>query len=628
VRRPTSITLVASLAFSGAAVAAVHPTVAVRVEQQEDATLRVARRKNKRDPVAAEPVRVRSAKTRELSLQQKGRNTLPVYTVMPDAPMTFEVTGPGKLALVFHQLLPSASKTRRHTFLVSVDGKPPAKVKVTNKPYRRASVTGDVTAVSVGKRRIERIRGGPHTVEIQAPAGCPGAVLRVEMYPTGARAAAPVLVEAAGPEPAAAVADAREEPLAIPTPPVAAERPANPDREPPLAAAAPKAKKPVEKGALPDDPVAILAARLRSGEVRDGLVGSYDTVTLVRADSGDRTDFQRIGAEQSYTFMVQGPGEVTVYLHRLVAPESVAAIEGSAYKIVILENDVLLQQLDGETTVDSRLLLESRSPLALSLPAPSDGKEYRLKVGPQQSRFAFQIAQAPEGMAIRYEFAAEEMSLAAMALDLGDEEDEGMDFSIGSAAMPTVVTEVDITEKTILVEQRGGFLGLGGFAGSMIPIAGGGTGLVAGAEITAALPWLDRAIALSVRGAFMRHELAASVSDPMGGAIDAHTTIYAVPVIGKISGRLRLGDLFALMMYGGFGVSHVRAERAALDATKASAEWLWTACGGLGFELALGPGSLLVDAGYLHAPPADFGASLQGYTPAGPVFTAGYRMGL
>jgi hypothetical protein len=126
----------------------------------------------------------------------------------------------------------------------------------------------------------------------------------------------------------------------------------------------------------------------------------------------------------------------------------------------------------------------------------------------------------------------------------------------------------------------------------------------------------------------MRHELAASVSDPMGGAIDAHTTIYAVPVIGKISGRLRLGDLFALMMYGGFGVSHVRAERAALDATKASAEWLWTACGGLGFELALGPGSLLVDAGYLHAPPADFGASLQGYTPAGPVFTAGYRMGL
>jgi hypothetical protein len=114
----------------------------------------------------------------------------------------------------------------------------------------------------------------------------------------------------------------------------------------------------------------------------------------------------------------------------------------------------------------------------------------------------------------------------------------------------------------------------------------------------------------------------------MGGAIDAHSNIYAVPVIGKISGRLRLGDLLALMMYGGFGVSYVRAERAALDATTDTARWLWTACGGLGLEFGVGPGALLIDASFLYAPSADFGASLKGYTPAGPVFTAGYRMGL
>ena len=613
--------LVATLSLP--AHAAVHPT-AERVERarSEDAVRIAKRRRKKRGkPVKVEPVRIRSAGTEQLALRQRGRKTHQVFTVTPETPLSMEVTGPGKLALVMHQLLPRGTKSRRVTFQVAVDGKRRAKVKVTNRPFRKGTLEGDVPQVSNGKKRLERLKGGTHAVDITAPAGSAGAVVRIEMWVTGAKKPAPVVIDAERSELMAAALDAldQEEPPPEPPPPPA---PA-PDPEPePLEVAA----TPVE---TPAEPAATAAPALSEG-VRHALAGDYPAATVVDEDSGETISFFRIGAEQSFSFMVQGPGEVTVRLHRLVAPETAATAAGSEYKIVILENDVLLQQLDGTTEVLTRRTLQSSTALAaLTPPALSDAKEYRLKVGPKQSRFAFQIAQAPEGMVIRYEFAAEEMSLAAMALDFDDEEDdEGLGLGMAATAMPTVVMEVDVTEKTILVEGAKGFLGLGVYAGSMVPIAGGDMGMVGAFEISAALPWADRAFVLAVEGTFIRHQLAASIGDPSGAAIDAESTVYAVPMVGKLIGRLRLAEIFALYAHGGFGVSYVRAERAALGSRVANAQWLWTVRGGGGFELELGPGALVVDAGYLFAPTADFGTSLQGYTPTGPVFTGGYRLGL
>ncbi|MBW2459626.1 MAG: hypothetical protein JRI68_34350 [Deltaproteobacteria bacterium] len=618
----TTTLLVTGMALAGPTRAAVHPTTVHVDESAADAPLRVAKRKRKgRKPAKVEPVRIRSGDTAELSLEQKGRKTLQVYAVTPDAPLAMEVTGPGKLALVVYQLLPKSTKTRKQTFLISVDGKRATKVKVTNKPFRKGTLAGDVSTVSNGKKRLERLKGGTHTVQVTAPAGSAGAVVRIEMYVTGAKMAAPVVIEPQRSDLMAAALDALDDDEEPPPPPP--EPPPSPV-EPVEVAAAPIAPtEPVEPVA---DPTAALAARLSAGEIRDGLVGDYQPATVVDEDSGERTTFQRIASEESFSFMVQGPGEVTVRLHRLVAGITAAASE---YKIVILENDVLLQQLSGATEVLTRRKLEP-SLTAMAPPALSDAKEYRLKVGPKQSRFAFQIAQAPEGMVIRYRFAAEEASLASMALDFDDEDDDedGIGFSMGTAALPTVVMEVDVTEKTIVVEQSKGFLGLGVYAGTMVPVAGGGMGVVGTFEISAALPWLDRAFVVAVDGTFITHDMTASIGDPAGAAINARSTVYAVPVIGKVIGRLRLAEIFALYGHGGFGVSYVRAERRALGSKTATANWLWTLRGGAGVELELGPGAMIVDAAFLFAPTADFGTSLEGYTPTGPVFTAGYRMGL
>ena len=67
----------------------------------------------------------------------------------------------------------------------------------------------------------------------------------------------------------------------------------------------------------------------------------------------------------------------------------------------------------------------------------SEPKEYQLKVGAKKSRFAVQISEAQEGMAIRYSFDAEQATLAAaMSLDF-DEEDEDLGMAAPAAATTT-----------------------------------------------------------------------------------------------------------------------------------------------------------------------------------------------
>ncbi len=352
------------------------------------------------------------------------------------------------------------------------------------------------------------------------------------------------------------------------------------------------------------DPVAV---RIASGEARDGLVGEYTQIDVRDTfdAEGDKRVFNRVGADELFSFMAEGPGEATVRLHRLV---DTTASDDQTYNVVMLEDDVLLQHLLVETVKTDRYIIETTSPIK---PAVTEPTEYRLKIGPKIIRFDFLVRDAPEGMLFDYEFEPDK------ALSLDEER------NLPSQALTTVVTEVAL--QRIVVKH--GSIGLGARAGLFVPTVGGSLGPAAGIEVLTHLPWLRQTFSLGFQGTLLRHQLKVSAKNSLG-LIAPESIIMAVPLVAKIGGRLRFGGAIALYGFAGFGASYVRVQRIAYVTQRASENWLWTTTGGAGVEFTLGPGVIVIEGGFMYAPPTDFGATLQGYTPSGSMFVGGYRLGL
>ncbi len=629
--RRAALILIVSLGIAVPSEARISPVrghfgpVMEKASEQETLVARSKRKKKKAakstapsaPSVAAEPVKITTPSV-SAGVVQKGRKSQAAYVLDQNSPLDMKLAGAGKLALVFYQVLP-AGKVPKGTVEVVVDRGRATKVNLSDRPNRKFSLTGGPKGqVCPPKNHVEQLKAGEHLVSIQTTGGVV-AMVRIEFYAGGSKTPAPI--ELVPPGSGLMAAMSVEDDELTPEPPSEPAPPPIPNVLPKPEPKALVASAPETAAMLPRD---ILAQRLKAGEARDGIVGEYAQVSITntREDEAGTQSFYRVGAEESFSFMVQGPGEVKVRLHRLV---DAAAPDGGPYKIIILEDDVLLQQLEGETTKAEHYVLETTGLIKQTVAEP---KEYHLKVGPKLSRLAFQIAGAAEGMVVRYDFEAEEMSLAAIALDFDDDEGGGgEDFSMGASAMATVVMEVAVGER-IIIEQRESFLGLGAQAGVFLPASGGDMGMAAGVELSFALPMLDNMFALGVHGSFHRHQLATSVGDLDGAAIDASSTVMAVPVVGKITARFRLAEVFGLFVHGGFGICYVTAERTALGAVSSNSVLAWAAQGGAGAEVKLGPGWLSVESAYLYAPVSDFGDTLNNYTPKAPIFGAGYRLGI
>jgi hypothetical protein len=298
------------------------------------------------------------------------------------------------------------------------------------------------------------------------------------------------------------------------------------------------------------------------------------------------------------------------------------APEGSTYSFAMLENDVVLQQMRGTTKRSE--VWQAKGGAADTQPLLSEPKEYKLKVGPQTSRFAFQIAENPEGMAIRYEFAPAAAQLSSMMVALDDDE-------VGGGAppvQPTMVMEVDLGER-IVIERHEGFLSVMAQGGGFLPSAGGDPGLVAGVQVSATLPWINRMFLVSAQGLVLWHTLGANIGDVYGGAINAKSTVYAVPILAKATARYPFGaSRFAAFAHAGAGLCYISASRTALNASETASHWGWAARGGGGLELDIGAGGVGLEAAYLLAPKTTLGKVLDGYSPTGPTLALQYRLGI
>jgi hypothetical protein len=284
-----------------------------------------------------------------------------------------------------------------------------------------------------------------------------------------------------------------------------------------------------------------------------------------------------------------------------------------------------LQRLAGTTAVAKTWRID-KAPATLGERLLAEPKEYRLTVGAKQARIAVQIAQASEGMVVRYTFEPEQASLTAMALDLGDDDEEGGSAPI--VAAPTVVMEIDVSER-LAVEVREGFLGVLVTAGTLVPTVGAEPGWHGTLELGVVLPFLDRVLSLGVAAGIERSVLEVNVGDWEGVAFKASSAVYAVPLLGKLTARFPLGDSgVALFVDAGGGVSMVRASREALGASKVQTKWSPVAAGSGGVEVDVGIGWLGLAGGYVFVPAGDYSDVLRGYSPGGTTAVMSLRLGL
>jgi hypothetical protein len=606
---------------------------------------RVAKKsKKKATPSAAAstgapPVKIVSSGNDKVTLQQKKTSTT-AYLVEPGKSFKVELVGAGKLTLYLHQLVPAAgSPNMKAAAGVSIDGKPSQKVALNTKVATDTRIIERKDKLTTTAKSFpENLKAGKHTAEVTVAAGNPPVLVALEFLPTGSKKAAPIIDGTRTNKDlmAAALSDDDDDSgiVAAPSPPPGP--PATPAAVPPPPTPAKAAQEiaavEVAGGGAPEaPPVAetpeqVLQRRIVQGEIRDGMLGTYDSVTVTKTTAKETLQFYRVPEEKSFTVMVAGPGELTVRLHRLIDPLTAATQEGAPYSIAMLEDDVLLQQLSGNTKRTTTWELKGAAGVT---PFLSEPREYKVKLGGRTSRIAVQVAESPLGMVIRYSFVPEAGNLASMVVGIG--EDDGGDISLGTSAAalkPTMVMEVDVSER-IVVQVREGYLSLAANAGGFVPTAGGDPGFLAGAQVTFNLPWAGRMFLLSAQGLFERHTLAIAVGDLDGGAIRASSAVYAIPILGKLTTRLPLGFLgLGAFVHAGGGLCYVNASRTSLGSTVAANRWTWAVRGGGGVEMDIKVGWVGVEAAYLYAPAADYGHVLSGYSPTGPSVALQYRLGL
>ncbi len=545
-----------------------------------------ARRPANKAPEVREPVRLKTAAER---VTVKARKPMAGYLFRGSEPIELVVQGPTNLVLTLQQALKAHSAAPAVEVDLVVDDRS-ERVTLPGKPWKRGRIDGRPDLMlTVPKPVTLRLGGGAHLLRLVSTGE--GHLVRVDHQ--AGRASEPAVVVLDLAPPAVAVAPPVSAPVAVVSPPA----PAPPTPAP--APAKPAAGSPIEE-------------RIARGELRDGLLTSYPTLSLTHRETGERRLFQQVAAEQSYAVAVGGPGILTVRLHPLLKNGA-----AGSYALVILENDVVLQTLNGALSPDGAWTVEAAHGAKVGEP-----RELRLKIGAKPSRLVFQISRAAQaGMAIGYRFEAEKVSLADLSFD-----DEGP-----TSLPPTLLTEVDlremVVEKVVYRDTSSGFLGVAVGAGAVMPAAGGAPAIAADVELRLTLGFISRLLAAGVVSGASQHVMSVRFADRDGAILDVRSTVLAVPMLGKLSFRLPLGESLALAASAGGGMVYVMAERSGLEVTTSATAWQWAAVAGAGLELALGPGVVAVEVGYTYVPVVPLAEVLENYSPGGPGAFLRYRFG-
>jgi hypothetical protein len=172
--------------------------------------------------------------------------------------------------------------------------------------------------------------------------------------------------------------------------------------------------------------------------------------------------------------------------------------------------------------------------------------------------------------------------------------------------------------------ERPNIIGLALHLGAGIPAGGGSAMFTAG--LSARLSLADAYIGLGVRSSVRYHSLAVQAGDPTGTTIKARSQVVMLPFLGVLTLRLPLGEL---AMYGhvGCGGAWVWASRKTLNKKRSANTAAWAALGALGTELAIGPGWLGLEVGYLMLPSIELPDVLHRYQGDGLTVSAHYRLG-
>ncbi|MBI3178749.1 MAG: hypothetical protein HYZ27_03765 [Deltaproteobacteria bacterium] len=272
------------------------------------------------------PLRVRTDLTR-VDIKVKKRRAPGVW-MQPGQKLTVPLTGPGKLGLLIYQVGSGSTVLE-----MARDGRPAKPMTFTGKRDRNASAMGPrKLALSKAKSATVSVTSGEHTVDITLGSTSAQAVVELQYYPLGSRKAAAVLFEAAPPAVAAAAPGDVAGPEPPPAPGAPVDAPAPPGVPPPPS---------VTPASAPAQPWSELAARITRGETRDGIVGEYPKLSLKRPQDDAPEIFYHATTNRPFVFLADGPGVVTLRVHRLASDDAERAA-----KLTVLENDVLLQGID------------------------------------------------------------------------------------------------------------------------------------------------------------------------------------------------------------------------------------------------------------------------------------------
>jgi hypothetical protein len=535
-----------------------------------------------------------------VNLKLKRRRATGVL-VEPGGELTVAFSGAGRLGILVYQALGARQKkgSAPVTVLWNVDGGARRRISFTGSIDRQARVSGPASkALSQPRGATARVGDGGHRASFEVPAGTTAAVIELRWYPGKAKNPASVrMVTVAaselGPPPAS--------PQPLPPP----GAPATPRESPAVQVAAgarPTTAKEIEK-------------QIAAGGIRDGVVGAYTMIAIRNVNDGSSGWFARASADRPYAFVVDGPGDVTVRVHRLASGSEVLP---RSETLTILENDVLLKTLDLDLPISDSLEVVGATSLATSAI-----QEYKLGLGPRVSRFTFQPSEASaSGIAIQYSFEPEDKNSAmALTMDLGD--DLGLGDELGGT---TNITQVAVREKLVQVvtekvvrvgDARSEILGVAVTAGSSIPTWGGAPVPAAGLELQWVLPFGDGAWALSAEGSAQWHTLSSRGVDSTQAELHSRAEVWLVPVRAGPTFRYSFSDSIRLAVGARGSFNYLFGTSHSLGGDTGASTTALGAAGSVSFEVRVGAGWWALDAGYAWAQTVDLGRAVRAFNPAG-----------
>ncbi|OGQ79227.1 MAG: hypothetical protein A2289_07950 [Deltaproteobacteria bacterium RIFOXYA12_FULL_58_15] len=520
----------------------------------------------------------------EVTIKLNRRQTNGVL-LAPGQSIDFKIAGAGRLAVVAFQVLAPGKKkaSKNVTVKVTADGVTQKPVSFRGKLDRKAKLIGTRTSsVTSSKSLLVRLLEGDHVVSISVPKSSTSAVVELQFYPGKSMSAASVFFS---------LPSAEDKPVAVAAPSKVARSDAVTETQ----------------------PWSGLQKRIENSEIRDGEVGSYEILTLADATDGGTEIYAHVTAEKPYQVLCDGPGVVTVRLHRLSTGAALPASEN----LIILENDVLLQSFDLTGEASETLSAVGKPDIKVAM-----ANEYKLNLGPKLSRFSFQPSEsAVDGLAVRYTFAPQKKDSAmSLTLDIGDEFGLGGDLGGG-----TTITEVAEREKVVKIEvekvirvgeEREETVGVAVTAGVAFPTWGGVPAPTAGIEMQWVLPFADGLMALCTEGQAQRHTLLGYGADTAAVELRSRSFIWVVPVRVGPTFRFPVGESvrFAVGARGSF--YYLTGSSNSRGGERSDSAVAWGAAGIASFELRLGAGWWVLDAGYGWAQSVDVGDAIRGFSPA------------